>query len=34
MQPHRYDLPTQNTTHIRPSYNAYHNSNNDRINQE
>ena len=28
------DLPTQNTTHIRSSYNACHNSNTNRINQE
>jgi hypothetical protein len=29
-----YDLPTQNTTHIRSSYHASHNSNTNRINQE
>ena len=28
------DLPTQNTTHIRTSYHASHNSNTNRINQE
>ncbi len=29
-----YDLPPQNTTHIRSSYHACHNSNTNRINQE
>ena len=33
-EPKHHDLPSQNTTHIRSSYHACHNSNTNRINQE